>query len=106
MEKTMKIVLSNNNLQGVDIQSDQTKTVINYGTRLLNADLSTGIEITDYPDGISLRGTCGCTTTSGGNGKYTLRYDAKSLGTFSKVIQVVKENVAIHSIILRGTIIR
>lgn len=105
----MKVQLNKNNpTQGIDLQQEEeTKTVLNYGTRHQNTNLTTIIDLIGFPSDVILNPTCGCTTSSGGNGTYTIKYDAKNLGQFGKTMTVTTKNgTLLHKIILRGTIVR
>src|SRR5690606_27551346 len=108
MEKDMKVVLNKNNpTQGIDLQQEGIKTVLNYGTRHQNTDLTTIIDLIGFPPDVILNSTCGCTTSAGGNGTYTIRYDAKNLGQFGKTMTVTTKNgTLLQTITLRGTIVR
>lgn len=104
----MKVVLNKNNgLSGIEITQEGIKTVLNYGTRYQNTDLTTTIDLIGFPPDVVLNSTCGCTTSAGGNGTYTIKYDAKNLGQFGKTMTVTtKGGHLLYTITLRGTIIR
>lgn len=104
----MKVQLNKNNgLSGIEITQEGIKTVLNYGTRYQNTDLTTIIDLIGFPSDVVLNSTCGCTTSAGGNGTYTIKYDAKNLGQFGKTMTVTtKGGHLLYTITLRGTIIR
>lgn len=104
----MKVVLNKNNgLSGVEITQEGIKNIINYGTRKQYSDLTTTIDLIGFPPDVVLNSTCGCTATTGVNNTYTIRYDAKGLGNFSKVLTITTKNgTLLQTIALRGTIIR
>lgn len=104
----MKVVLNKNNgLAGIEVTQEGIKTVLNYGIRAQHSDLTTIIDLIGFPPDIRLNSTCGCTATSGVNNTYTVRYDAKNLGSFSKILTITAKNgTLLQTIALRGTIVR